>query len=114
MYEIVIAYPLAAAAEIAGCFAFWSWRKEGHSPLWVIPGIISLIFFAFCLTFVPADAAGRAFAAYGGVYIVASLIWMVVVEKTPIDAWDVLGGAISLVGAIIIIFAPKADGNDAS
>ena len=61
----------------------------------------------FRSTFVPSDAAGRAFAAYGGVYICASLIWMALVEKTPPDRWDILGGLICLVGAGLILFGPR-------
>jgi drug/metabolite transporter superfamily protein YnfA len=66
-------YPLAALAEIGGCFAFWAWLKLDRSPLWLAPGVACLIAFAWLLTLVPSDAAGRAFAAYGGVYICASL-----------------------------------------
>lgn len=100
-------YPLAALAEIAGCFAFWAWLKLDRSPLWLVPGVASLIVFAGLLTLVPTDAAGRAFAAYGGVYICASLIWMAVVEKSPPDRWDLIGGAVCLAGAGIILFAPR-------
>lgn len=100
-------YPLAALAEIAGCFAFWAWLKLDRSPLWLIPGIACLIAFAWLLTLVPSAAAGRAFAAYGGVYIVASLVWMGLVEKTTPDRWDFAGGAVCLAGAAIILFAPR-------
>ena len=101
-------YPLAALAEIGGCFAFWAWLKLDRSPVWLVPGVISLIAFAWLLTLAPAEAAGRAFAAYGGVYIVASLVWMALVEKTTPDRWDVLGGAVCLIGAGIILFGPRA------
>jgi len=59
-------YPLAAMAEIGGCFAFWAWLKLERSPLWLAPGLVCLVAFAWLLTLVPSDAAGRAFAAYGG------------------------------------------------
>ena len=101
-------YPLAALAEIGGCFAFWAWLKLDRSPVWLVPGVFSLMAFAWLLTFVPAETAGRAFAAYGGVYICASLIWMAVVEKTTPDRWDVLGGLICLIGAGVILFGPRA------
>lgn len=100
-------YPLAALAEIAGCFAFWAWLKLDRSPWWLVPGVASLIAFAWLLTLVPTAAAGRAFAAYGGVYICASLIWMALVEKSPPDRWDLIGGAVCLAGAGIILFAPR-------
>jgi len=105
---LVLVYPLAALAEIAGCFAFWAWLKLDRSPLWLIPGLASLIAFAWLLTLVPTDTAGRAFAAYGGVYICASLVWMRLVEKTTPDPWDLIGGAICLIGAGVILFGPRA------
>jgi small multidrug resistance family-3 protein len=100
-------YPLAALCEIGGCFAFWAWLKLDRSPLWIAPGVASLIAFAWLLTLVPSEAAGRAFAAYGGVYIVASLVWMTLVEKTAPDRWDVIGGIVCLAGAALILFAPR-------
>ena len=63
-------YAGAALAEIAGCFAFWAWLRQGHSPIWLLPGIASLIAFAWLLTLAPTETAGRAYAAYGGIYIV--------------------------------------------
>ena len=100
-------FAITALAEIAGCFAFWAWLKLDRSPLWLAPGVACLIAFAWLLTLVPSDAAGRAFAAYGGVYICASLIWMALVEKTPPDRWDILGGLVCLVGAGLILFGPR-------
>ena len=105
--KTVLVYPLAALAEIAGCFAFWAWLKLDRSPLWLIPGVLALIAFAWLLTLAPAEAAGRAFAAYGGVYIVASLAWMALVEKTTPDRWDLIGGAVCLIGAGVILFGPR-------
>ena len=101
-------YPLAALAEIGGCFAFWAWLRLGKSPLWAAPGLLCLIAFAWLLTLAPAGAAGRAFAAYGGVYICASLAWMAAVERTSPDRWDVIGAAACLVGAALILFGPRA------
>ena len=100
-------YPLAALCEIGGCFAFWAWLKLDRSAAWLVPGLASLIAFAWLLTLVPSEAAGRAFAAYGGVYIVASLAWMALVEKTAPDRWDLIGGAVCLAGAAVILFAPR-------
>lgn len=105
--KLIWVYPLAAMAEIAGCFAFWAWLKLDRSPVWLVPGVLSLIAFAWLLTLVPSDAAGRAFAAYGGVYIVASLAWMGLVEKTTPDRWDIIGAIVCLLGAAIILFAPR-------
>ena len=95
-------YVLAAIAEIAGCFAFWAVLRLERSPVWLAAGILSLVVFAYALTRVEAEAAGRAFAAYGGVYIVASLVWLKVVEGIAPDRWDILGGLICLAGAGLI------------
>ncbi len=101
-------YFLAALAEIAGCFAFWSVTKLGYSGLWLVPGVVLLFAFAWLLTLIPADAAGRAFAAYGGIYIVASLGWMWAIEGARPDRFDGLGAALCLLGAGIILLAPRA------
>lgn len=101
-------YVGAAAAEIGGCFAFWAWLRLGKSVLWTGPGVVLLVVFAVVLTRVEAAYAGRAFAAYGGVYIVASLGWLWIVEQTRPDRWDGIGAAFILVGAAIILFGPRA------
>lgn len=97
----------AAVAEIAGCFAFWAWLRGGQSMWWVLPGIVSLVVFAWLLTLAPADYAGRSYAAYGGIYIAASLAWLWVAEGQRPDAWDMAGGALAVVAAGIIILAPR-------
>jgi len=97
----------AAIAEIAGCFAFWSWMKLGKPVWWLIPGIVSLALFAWLLTLVESGFAGRAFAAYGGIYIAASLGWMFFVENSRPDRWDLVGAAICLCGAALIIWGPR-------
>ncbi len=102
-----IAYIGAALAEIAGCFAFWAWLRLGKSMWWLVPGIASLMLFAYLLTLVEADAAGRAYAAYGGVYIAASLMWLWVIESTRPDRWDLAGAALCLIGATVILFGPR-------
>ena len=108
MNNALLISPAAALAEIAGCFAFWAWLRQGHSVWWIAPGIAALIAFAFLLTLVPSDAAGRAYAAYGGVYIAASLVWLWLVEKTLPDRWDFVGAALCLLGAAVILFGPRA------
>lgn len=100
-------YALAALAEIAGCFAFWAWIRLDHSPLWLFPGIVSLALFAYLLTRVDSEAAGRAYAAYGGVYIVASILWLWLVEHRTPDRWDLVGASVCLVGAAIILVGPR-------
>ena len=100
-------FALAAVAEIAGCFAFWAWLRLDKSSWWLVPGMASLALFAWALTFVESDAAGRAYAAYGGVYIVASLAWLWAIEGVRPDRWDGIGAAIVLVGAGVILFGPR-------
>ena len=100
-------YVVAALAEIAGCFAFWAWLRLGRSALWLVPGIFCLVVFAWLLTRSEAAFAGRAFAAYGGVYIAASLAWMQFVEGARADRWDMLGAALCVAGALMILFGPR-------
>ena len=104
----VLYYAFAAVAEIAGCFAFWAWLRLDRSVWWIAPGMASLALFAFLLTRVDSDAAGRAYAAYGGVYIVASIGWLWLVEQRAPDRWDLLGAAICLVGAAVILLGPRS------
>jgi len=103
----IVAYAGAAIAEIAGCFAFWAWLRLGKSALWIVPGILSLIALAWLRTKVESDCAGRAYAAYGGIYIVASVGWLWLVEGKMPDRWDMTGVAVCLIGAGIILFAPR-------
>ncbi|WP_209894390.1 YnfA family protein [Rhizobium leguminosarum] len=104
----LFAYAGAALAEIAGCFAFWAWLRLGKSPWWLAPGILSLALFAYLLTLVDTDAAGRAYAAYGGVYIVAAILWLWAVEQHWPDRWDIAGALLCLAGAGIILLGPRA------
>lgn len=100
-------YAAAALAEIAGCFAVWAWLRLGASGWWLLPGTASLAAFALLLALSPAAQAGRAFAAYGGVYIAASLLWLWAVEGRRPDPWDLLGAALCLAGAAVILWAPR-------
>ena len=102
-----LVYILAAFAEIVGCFSFWAWLRLDKSPIWLAPGMISLAAFAWLLTRVDSDAAGRAYAAYGAVYICASLGLLRAVEGTRPDRWDFLGAVVCLAGAGIILLGPR-------
>ena len=97
----------AALLEIGGCFAFWAWLRMGRSVWWLVPGTACLAGFAWLLTRIDADHAGRAYAAYGGVYIACSLGWLWAVEGARPDRWDVVGAAICLIGAGVILFGPR-------
>lgn len=103
----IAAYIGAAFAEIAGCFAFWAWARLGKSALWLLPGMVALALFAWLLTRVDSEAAGRTYAAYGGVYIAASLLWLWLVEGLRPDRWDLAGSALCLIGAGLILFGPR-------
>lgn len=104
----IAAYIGAAICEIGGCFAFWGWLRLGKPIWWLAPGLAALIVFAALLALAEVPFAGRAYAAYGGIYIAASLAWLWLVEGARPDRWDALGVAICLVGAAVILFAPRA------
>jgi small multidrug resistance family-3 protein len=98
----------AALAEIAGCFAVWAWWRGGASALWLLPGAVALALFAWLLALTPSDHAGRAYAAYGGVYIVASLLWLWLAEGVRPGASDLLGAGLALLGAAVILWGARA------
>lgn len=100
---------LTALAEIFGCYAVYLWLKKGV-PAWIlIPGVLSLALFAWLLTLHPA-AAGRVYAAYGGVYVATALAWLWAVDGVRPDRWDVIGAAVAVAGMAIIMFGPRAQG----
>lgn len=105
--QAILIYFAAALAEIAGCFAFWAWFRLDRSALWLAPGMASLAVFAWLLALSPAGYAGRAYAAYGGVYIMSSLLWLWLAEGHRPDRWDAFGGVLCLTGAAIILWAPR-------
>lgn len=98
-----ILFALAAVLEIAGCFAFWMWLRRGAALSVAIGGVASLIGFALVLTRVDSMFAGRAYAAYGGIYIAVSLAWLWFVEHQRPTATDLAGAALAIGGAIIIM-----------
>lgn len=100
----VAIYIAAALAEIGGCYAFWAWLRLGKPAAWVVAGVAALIAFAWLLTLVEVEAAGR---VYGGIYIAATLVWLRVIEGFTPDRWDLLGGAVALTGAAIILWGPR-------
>jgi small multidrug resistance family-3 protein len=99
----LLAFAVAAVLEIAGCFAFWSWLRRGASPLVAVAGCVSLIGFAVALTRTEVAFAGRAYAAYGGIYIVSSLAWLWIVEHQRPTRTDLIGSALAVAGALVIL-----------
>lgn len=105
MIANLFAFAVAAVLEIAGCFAFWMWLRQGRSWVVAAVGVLSLIGFALMLTRVETGFAGRAYAAYGGVYIAASLVWLWGVEGQRPSAADLLGASLAVAGAVVIVAA---------
>lgn len=102
----VVLFFLTACAEIIGCYLPYLWLRQGKSPLLLIPGAISLTVFAWLLT-LHIFAAGRTYAAYGGVYVTTAIIWLWLVERQQPDRWDLIGAVVSVVGMAIILFGPR-------
>jgi small multidrug resistance family-3 protein len=97
---------VTAAAEIFGCYLPYLWLRRGGSAWLLIPSALSLGTFAWLLTLHPL-AAGRIYAAYGGVYVAVALLWLRLVEGVSPDKWDLIGVAVTLTGMGIIAFAPR-------
>lgn len=104
---VYLIYAAAALGEIAGCFAFWAWLRLDKPVWWLVPGMASLAAFAWLLTLVPSDAAGRAYAAYGGIYIAGSILWLWLAEGQRPDRWDLIGMAVCLAGSAIILLPQR-------
>ncbi|MFV0478371.1 MAG: YnfA family protein [Parahaliea sp.] len=96
-----------ALAEIVGCYLPYLWLREGKSIWLLMPATASLALFAWLLSLHPA-AAGRVYAAYGGVYIFMAIVWLWLVDGIRPSVWDLLGSAVALAGMAIIIFAPRS------
>ena len=104
----IAVFAAAALLKIAGCFAFWAWLRRDASPLLAVVGVASLIGFAVVLTRADTAFAGRAYAAYGGIYIAASLLWLWLVERQRPTSSDLVGAGIAVAGALVIIaLAPR-------
>lgn len=97
---------ITAVAEIVGCYLPYLWLREGKSVWLLIPGALSLALFAWLLSLHPT-AAGRVYAAYGGVYICVAILWLWAVDGIRPTVWDVVGSGVALLGMAIIMFAPR-------
>ncbi|MBQ0757880.1 MAG: YnfA family protein [Amphritea sp.] len=108
MFELktVALFLLTAIAEIVGCYLPYLWLKQDKSIWLLLPAAISLALFAWLLSLHPT-AAGRVYAAYGGVYVFVALLWLWLVDGIKPTGWDIAGGLIALTGMAIIMFAPR-------
>lgn len=104
LMKTIALFAVTAVAEIVGCWLVLMARQPGRSIAWLLPAAISLALFAWLLTLHPA-ASGRVYAAYGGIYVAVALVWLAVVDQVPLGKWDMLGGAMMISGASIIVLA---------
>lgn len=107
MLRTALLFVLTAVAEIVGCYLPYLWLREGKSPLLLIPAALSLALFAWLLTLHPT-AAGRIYAAYGGVYVSVALVWLWVVEGVPLTLRDLLGTVVVLAGMGILMSGARS------
>lgn len=101
-------YLLAAFFEIVGCYAFLMAIKFDKSALWYAVGLVSLSIFAWALANVDIEFAGRAYAVYGGIYIISAVMWLWLVDKETPTQWDLIGTAVVLLGTAIIFVNAKS------
>ncbi len=102
-------YAATALAEILGCYLPYLWLREGKSPWLLLPAALALAIFAWLLT-MHETAAGRVYAAYGGVYIGMAILWLWAVDGVRPTGWDVAGVLVALTGMAIIMFQPRLAG----
>ncbi len=100
-------FAVAAVAEIGGAYLVWQGLREGRGWPWIVLGGLGLTLYGIVATFQPEANFGRIFAAYGGIFIVGSILWGMTFEGFRPDRWDLIGGAISLIGMAVIIYAPR-------
>ncbi|MBA56771.1 MAG: hypothetical protein CMK89_20140 [Pseudomonadales bacterium] len=99
-------FVVTALAEIIGCYLPYLWLREGKTILLLVPAAVSLGIFAWLLSLHPT-AAGRVYAAYGGVYVFMAIMWLWAVEGIRPTAWDIVGSCVAVIGMAIIMFAPR-------
>jgi small multidrug resistance family-3 protein len=97
---------ITAIAEILGCYFPYLILNQGKSHWLWIPTALSLLIFVWLLTLHPA-ASGRIYAAYGGIYIFTALLWLRYVDQVSLTRWDLLGGVVVILGALLIILQPQ-------
>ena len=102
----LLLFVLTAIAEIVGCFLPYLWLRTGGSAWLLLPAAASLALFVWLLTLHPT-AAGRVYAAYGGVYVTVAIAWLWWVEAVRPTRWDLLGAGLCLLGMAVIMFSPR-------
>ncbi|MCM3708777.1 MULTISPECIES: YnfA family protein [Cytobacillus] len=107
MFQAIILFISAGLAEIGGGYLIWQWIREGKPFLWGIAGGLILALYGVIAAFQAFPSFGRVYAAYGGVFIVLSILWGWGIDKKAPDFYDWLGAAICLIGASVILFAPR-------
>ena len=106
LLEVSALFALTAVLEIVGCYLPWLVLRQGK-PVWLLlPAALALAAFAWLLTLHPA-AAGRTYAAYGGMYIAVALAWLHFVDGVALTRWDWAGAAVALAGMAIIALQPE-------
>jgi small multidrug resistance family-3 protein len=105
--KTLLLFILTAIAELVGCYLPFLWLRRGGSSLLLFPAGASLSLFAWLLTLHPT-AAGRTYAAYGGVYVTLAIAWLWLIERQRPDRWDLIGAAVALLGMAIIAFVPRS------
>jgi len=104
--KTLLLFLITAVAEIVGCYLPYLWLREGKTILLLIPAALSLALFAWLLSLHPT-AAGRVYAAYGGVYIFVAILWLWSVDGIKPTVWAMVGSGVALIGMAIIMFAPR-------
>jgi small multidrug resistance family-3 protein len=99
-------FVLTAIAEILGCYLPFLWLRRGQPAWLLLPAALSLAAFTWLLTLHPF-AAGRIYAAYGGIYVTVAVLWLWLVDGISPDRWDLIGATVTLAGMSIIAFAPR-------
>lgn len=107
LLKVAFLFAVTAVAEIVGCYLPWLVLKQGKSAWLLLPAGASLALFAWLLTLHPS-AAGRTYAAYGGMYIAVALVWLYFVDGIALTRWDLVGAAIALMGMAVIALQPSA------
>lgn len=105
--KLALLFAITAVTEIVGCYLPWLVLKEGRSAWLLLPAAVSLALFAWLLTWHPT-AAGRTYAAYGGMYIAIALLWLHYIDGVALTRWDIAGASLALAGMAVIMMQPSS------